>query len=116
MKRSNQIRICPNIIIGYIYTYYKMYISHKQNKFLTLYEKNKIAHLLNDFTKFNLSMLYWSDTSVFKRQQIMYSQLVNRCKNIERRLVKRDVMQYHIYDETKINKFITENFTGNIKY
>lgn len=61
-------------------------------------------------------MLYWSDTSIFKKQQIMYSQLVNRCIDIEKRLVKRNIMQYHKYDETEINEFITTNFMGNIKY
>lgn len=116
MKRSNKIRIIPNVIIGYIYSFYYILKSDSENRFLTIYERIKIRKLLNDFTKFNLLMLYWSDTSVFKKQQIMYSQLVNRCINIEKCLIKRDVMQYHKYDETEINKFITYNFTGSVKY
>lgn len=117
--KQKEIRIIPKLIVGYIYSYYQILNNPDENNHLTIHERIRIRRLLNDFIKFNLSMMFWNDTCVFKKQRIMYSVLLNRCKHLEKDICnsKRGFsLRFYEIDHINLCKFLDKNFMGNKKY
>lgn len=117
--KQKEIRIIPKLIVGYIYSYYQILNNPNENNHLTIHERIRIRRLLNDFIKFNLCMMFWNNTDVFKKQRIMYSVLLNRCKRLEKDIYNSERgfgLRFYEIDHIDLCKFLDENFMGNKKY